>query len=192
MSTVPLDLVPAPLQRRRQLLFGSAFVAAAASMVVLTLLGVYLQARHGQRAEWLKQNNIPLTQPTMQLFTLIMSAVTVQWAAYSIARDDRGHTYLALAVSGVLGLAVLNQTWFLFGQIGLKATQVEAPYLYAVTGAHLAMLIGGLAFLLVGAIQALGGSLSSRRPDGLSAAALFWHVQVALYGVIWLAVYVAK
>jgi heme/copper-type cytochrome/quinol oxidase subunit 3 len=192
MSTIALDLVPAPLQRRRQLLLGSAFAAGAASMLVLTLLGLYLEARHGHRADWLKQNNIPLTQPTMQFFTLVMSAVTVQWAVYSISRNDRGHTFLALAVSGVLGLAVLNQSWFLFTQIALKRTQVEGPYLYAVTGAHLAFLIGGLAFLLVQAIRALGGALKSRRPDGLSAAALFWHVQVFVYGVIWLSVYVAK
>jgi len=41
-------------------------------------------------------------------------------------------------------------------------------------------------------IRTLGGQFSSRLPDGVSAAALFWHVSVALYSVLWLAVYIMK
>ena len=49
-----------------------------------------------------------------------------------------------------------------------------------------------LGFILLMAFRALGGQYSARLPDGISAAALFWHVNVALYAVVWLAVYIMK
>jgi hypothetical protein len=54
------------------------------------------------------------------------------------------------------------------------------------------MLGAAILFLGLNTLRALGGAMSSKYPDGLSASALFWHVTVALYGVIWLGVYVLK
>jgi heme/copper-type cytochrome/quinol oxidase subunit 3 len=192
MSVIPADVAPSVPPRRRQLLFGTAFAAAACAIFLLTLVGSYLEARHGAGSQWLSQNTIPLTQPTMQLFTLIMSSFCVQWVVYAIARDNRTHAYLAAAVTLILGLAVINQTWFLYTQVGLPLTSQEGPLFYAITGGHLAMLGAAILFLGLNTLRALGGAMSSRYPDGLSAAALFWHVTVALYGVIWLGVYVLK
>lgn len=192
MSLITADVAPATLPRRRQLVFASAFAAAGCGILILTLLGAYLEARHGNAGQWLSQNGIPLTQPTMQLFTLLMSSVTVQWAVYAIARDNRSHALLASAITLVLGLAMLNQTWFLFTQIGLPVESLEGPAFYGVVGAHLAMVGAAILFLGLNTLRALGGSMSSEHPDGMSAAALFWHVTVALYGPIWLGVYVLK
>jgi heme/copper-type cytochrome/quinol oxidase subunit 3 len=192
MSVIPADVAPSVPPRRRQLLFGTSFAAAGCAIFLLTLLGSYLEARHGAGGQWLSQNTIPLTQPTMQLFTLLMSSFTVQWVVYAIARDNRTHAYLAAAITLVLGLAMINQTWFLYTQVGLPITSQEGPLFYAVTGGHLAMLGAAILFLGLNTLRALGGAMSSRYPDGLSAAALFWHVTVALYGAIWLGVYVLK
>ncbi len=192
VATIPAELAPAIPPRRRQLLFGAGFAAAGSAVLILTLLGAYLQQRHGVGPDWLKDNNIPLTQPTMQLFTLLMSMFTVQWAVHSIARNQRGYTYLASLITIVLGLAVLNQTWFLYTEVGLAMTQPEGPLFYAVTGAHLAMLGAAILFLGVTTLRALGGETSSFRPDGFSAAALYWHVMAGLYFAVWLGVYVLK
>jgi hypothetical protein len=40
--------------------------------------------------------------------------------------------------------------------------------------------------------RALGGQYTSRQHDGISAAALAWHAQVAIFFVIWLAIYITK
>ncbi len=190
---IPNEAPPAALPRRRQLLFGASFGAAGWAMLILTLLGVYLAARSGNRALWLDGKTLQLTQPNVQLATLIMSSFTIQWAVYSIARDDRGHAYLALGITAMLGLAFLNQTWFLYSQTGIRLdADKEGAVFYALTGAHLAMVGCGVIFVALMSIRALGGSFSSRYPDGLSAAALFWHVTVALYTPIWLAVYIMK
>ena len=92
----------------------------------------------------------------------------------------------------VSGLAFINQTWFLLGQVGMMLSQAEGPYFYAVVGAHLAMAGAALIFLAVDTLRSLGGNFSSRNSDPVSAAALFWHVNVALYSVLWLAVYIMK
>ncbi len=191
-AIIPPEVEPGLLPRRRQLLFGTGYAAGACAILILTLVGLYLNLRTGHRAGWLTNNPIPLTQPTMQLVTLGMSMVTVQWAVNSIGRNARTQAYLAVGISLVLGLAFINQTWFLYTQVALKVRSLEGPYFYAATGAHLAMVVAAVIFLALAGFRALGGAMSSRHPDGMSAAALFWHVTCLLYTVVWLGIYVLK
>jgi len=157
-----------------------------------TLIGAYLAARGAGGAEWLKTAHIPLTQPNMQALTLAMSVVTMQWAVHSIARDDRAHTYLALGVTMLLGAAFVNQTTFLYKQAAVLLDSPEGPLFYAVTGGSLAMVIAGMIFIALMAFRALGGQFSSRQPDGVAAAAVFWYASCAVYAVVWVAVYIMK
>ncbi|MGB6058968.1 MAG: cytochrome c oxidase subunit 3 [Microthrixaceae bacterium] len=180
------------LPRRRELLFGTAFATAGISMVIISLIGTYLVTRDASGANWLANNQIPLTQPNMQLITLGMSAVTMQWAVWSIARDDRYHSYMALGLTVLLGLAFVNQTTFLYKMTGIGIEQAEGPLFYAVTGSHLAMMIGALIFMVLMGFRTLAGQYSSRLPDGIGAAAIVWYAGIALYAIIWFAVYVQK
>lgn len=193
MSDAVLELpsVSAP-PRRRELLFGTAFASAAVVMVLITLVGAYLNARGAAGADWLSKNDIPLTQPNMMMFTLVMSAVTMQWAVWSIDRDDRGHTYLALGVTLLFGAAYLNQASFLYGQVKMTMGQLEGPLFYATTGTHVAMVIAAMVFIVLMGFRALGGQFSSRQPDGIGAAAVFWHATVASFVLVWVAVYILK
>src|SRR3546814_12505810 len=68
-------------------------------------------------------------------------------------------------------------------------TENISPLLYAVTGAHLVMVVGGLLFAAVMAFQALGGQLTGRDAEGMSAAALYWYGTVAVYIAVWYGVY---
>lgn len=190
-------LVPAAelfptMPRRRELIFGTVFVTAGVAMGLLTLIGSYIATRDAAGAAWLADNQIALTQPNMQMLTMLMSVVTMQWAVWSICRDDRYHTYLALGVTLLLGIAFVNQSTFLFKEAGISITQPEGPLFYAVTLGHLAMVMAGLIFTVLMAFRTLGGQYSSRQPDGINAAAVFWYAGVALYSVIWFAVYIQK
>ncbi|MFN8050067.1 MAG: cytochrome c oxidase subunit 3 [Acidimicrobiales bacterium] len=192
MSLIPANLTAPPLPRRRQQLFGTTFVAVAVAMFELALVGMYLAERAGHRNVWLKENAIPLTQPNMQFGTLILGSIFIQWAVWAIARNERGQAYMALGATLLMGAAFLNQTTFLWKTIGLRMSQAEGPTFYAVTGAHFMIVVAALAYIVLMGIRALGGQYSSRLPDGVSSAALFWHVSVALYSVLWLAVYIMK
>lgn len=191
-TTAPGALPPAVLPRRRELLFGTALATAGIVMALVTLIGHYIATRDAAGAAWLAENDIPLTQPNMQLVTLGMSAVTMQWAVYAIARDDRYHAYMALGLTLLLGVAFVNQTSFLYTMAGITIDQPEGPLFYGVTAGHLAMVVGGIVFLVLMAFRALGGQFSSRQPDGIAAAALYWYACVGLYVVLWFAVYVQK
>lgn len=197
MAAATHALTPPPVQRPRVLMVGTAFATAGTLMVLATLLGIYLTQRSaivsvGER--WVPEGStIPLQQPTVLLFTLLASAVTVQWAVYSVARNDRVNAYLALGLTTVLGIAFINMMSYLYSLMALDITaSSQAVLLYAISGAHLAMLIGGMVFIAVTAFRALAGQETGRQHDGVSAAALYWYAMVLAYGVIWYAVYVTK
>jgi cytochrome c oxidase subunit 3 len=127
------------------------------------------------------------------MFTLLMGAVTVQWAVYAIARDDRINAYLALGLTLVFGFMFIVTQSYLWSIMELDITgSPQAVLLYTVGGAHLAFLVGTMAFLVLMSIRALGGQFTSRQHDGISSAALSWHVMTAVYFVIWIAVYITK
>ncbi|MCZ7628104.1 MAG: cytochrome c oxidase subunit 3 [Microthrixaceae bacterium] len=191
--TSPAIITPArTVPRRREMLFGTAFATSGVVMLLLTLVGAYVAARNAAGAAWLESNVIPLTQPNMQMAGLALSAVTMQWAVYAISNDDRTSTYVALGATLLLGAAFVNQTIFLWKFTAITGDQPEGLLFYSVTGTHVAMVLAAMVFVVFVAFRALGGQYSSRNPDGIAAAAVLWDAAVALYVVIWVAVYIMK
>ena len=94
--------------------------------------------------------------------------------------------------TAVMAAAFLNQTTFLWQRVGMTMAQAEGPFFYAVTGANFAFIALALGFILLMAFRALGGQFSSRQPDGIAAAAVFWYASCAVYAVVWVAVYIMK
>ena len=191
-------LPPAPpVQRPRVLMIGTAFACAGALMFFAGLLAMYLSRRSELITagdSWLPEDvTIPLQQPNVLLFTMLASAITVQWAVYAIARNDRVNTYLALGLTFIFGIAFINMQSYLYTlmQFDITANQ-QAVLVYAISGAHLVMVVAAMIFVALMAFRALAGQESRRQHDGISAAALFWYTTVVVYSVIWLAVYVTK
>jgi heme/copper-type cytochrome/quinol oxidase subunit 3 len=193
-----LSLAPPPTPRRpRVLVVGSVVASAAAAAAILGLVAIYLSVRADTLADggtWLPEGTvIPLTPANMGLTSLLMSAVTMQWAVYALRNADRAHAYLALGVTLLLGISFLNSTAYLYSQTGLGiASSGQAVLIYTITGAHLAMTIAGLLFAVVMGFQALGGQLTGRAAEGMAAAALFWYVTIGVYAVVWYAIYITK
>jgi len=194
----PLVTAPAPVPRRPRVLFvGAAFGAAASALVVLTTLAVYLQLRADlldSGATSLPDDTLlPLTPGGMGMVTLSMSVITVAWAVWALRRDDRPHAYAALGLTLLLGVAFVNSTVYLYQQLALPLTaSATGGLLYIVTGSHLVMVVVGLVFLMVMGFQSLGGQLTGRDAEGMSAAALYWYVTVAVYPAIYYGIYITK
>lgn len=187
---------PAP-PRPRVLLIGVAFASGAAAMSVLALVAVYARLRSDVLStgeSWLPEGTvIPLTPGNMGMVTLLMSAVTVAWAVYALRNDDRIHAYLALALTLLLGAAFITGAAYGWQQMGFGiADSVQGLLVYAITGLHVAMVGAGMAFLVVMGFRALGGQLTGRAAEGVVGAALFWYVTIAVYAVVWYAIYVTK
>ena len=198
MADIPVGTpLAAPLPRQRTLLVGTVFGTAAVLMYFAALLGVYLRERADALADggsWIPASaDIQLAQPTVAAWTMLMSVVTMQWAVYSIARDDRTHAILATTLTTLFGFSVVITTSFQYTQMGLVADEsIAAALIYTISGSHLAMIAIGLVFLLLMAFRALGGQYSSRQTDGFVAASIFWYAVVFVYVVIWTAIFVLK
>jgi len=194
----PLAAALPPEARRPRVLFtGAAFGAAASALAVLTTLAVYLQVRDDfldSGATALPDDTLlPLTPGGMGMLTLAMSVVSVMWAVWSLRRNDRPHAYLALGLTLLLGVAFVNSTVYLYQQLTLPLTgSSTGGLLYVVTGTHLVMVVVGLVFVLVMGFQSLGGQLTGRDAEGMSAAALYWYVTVAVYTAIYYGIYITK
>jgi heme/copper-type cytochrome/quinol oxidase subunit 3 len=196
VTTFPELAPPAPPARPRLLVLGTALAAVASAVVFAGLLGVYLTTRADVLAAgdaWLPEGvTIPLTPGNMAMVTLTMSAVTIHWALYAIGTDDRVRTYLALGVTMLLGVCYLNGIAFGYSQFGAAVGTPFGVLFYAVTGAHLAMAGAAIVFVAFMTFRTLGGQYSARDREGVAAAVLFWDVMVAIYAVLWYAVYIGK
>ena len=198
MADIPVGTpLAAPLPRQRTLLVGTVFGTAATLMYFAGLLGVYLRERSDALSgggEWIPSSaNIQLAPPTVAAWTMLMSVVTMQWAVYSIARDDRAHAIMAIALTTLFGLSVVVTTSFQYTEMGLVADEsIAAVLIYTISASHLAMVAIGLVFLLLMAFRALAGQYSSRQTDGFVAASIYWYAVVFVYVVIWTAIFVLK
>lgn len=194
------DVPPAPPRRPRVLLVGTTLAAAASIALFGALLGAYFAVRadflaSGQE-QWLPDGaTIPLSPGNMTMVTLVMSLVTVQWAVHAGKRSDRGHAYFAIALTVLLGVAHVVQIGYLWTQWGLPLNgepTLQAVLLFTILGLHVAMVAAALVFLTLMFLRSLGGQFTGRDVEGLSAAALYWYVTVAIFTVIWYGILIVK
>jgi heme/copper-type cytochrome/quinol oxidase subunit 3 len=186
----------APPARPRVLLIGTGFALAGIVMAFAGLIGLYL----GRRAAAIEANRpwlptgvtIDLTPGNVAMIGLVISAVVVQWAVYSIANDDRPRAYLALGLTVLLGGAYINGMAFNYTQMGITVHDRVGLLIFTITGMHLAMAGAGMIFVGLMAFRALGGEYSGRDREGIVAAAMYWHVTVLVFAVIWFTIFVTK
>ena len=199
------ESAPAAVSRPRVLLIGTAFAAAAIITLFAGLIGIYLSVRHGvvsgpavdgQAPVWLADGNpIPLTPANIAFGTMLLSCVSMAWAVYSVSNNDRAGAIFALCLTLLFGFAVINATTFLYTQTGLPiagGTNPAGLLFYAVTGTHLALLVGAMVFASIMTLRTLGGEYSGRDREGIVAASVIWYLTTAVLAVIWYAVYVTK
>lgn len=196
VAALPGAAPPPPVSRPRVLLVGTAFASAASIMMFVGLVGVYLSVRTTLIADvgtWLPAGLIvPMVQPNMMMFTLLLSSLMMQWAVSAIKNDDRTNTYLAIGVTLLLAFAFLVEYGYLFSLMKLSMASQQGVLIYALTGANIAMTIVAMIFLILMGFRALAGQFTSRQHDGITAAAIYWHSMVAVYALIWFVVFITK
>ena len=199
-----LDAPPAAPVRPRSQLIAAALLAAGSALAIFALLGLYLSARStaiAGNAAWIPAGGLPLTGPNTALLTLLLSIPAMAWAQHSIRNDDRQSLWVALAIVLLLGGAFINAESFILTNLNLSAEADTAVgiskslpglLLFTIIGARIAMVGGAMVATLLTGFRTLGGQLSSRNRDGISAVALYWYVTVGVFTVLWYAVYVTK
>jgi heme/copper-type cytochrome/quinol oxidase subunit 3 len=199
------EAIPPAVSRPRVLLIGTAFAAGAIITLFAGLIGIYLSVRHGvitgpavdgQAPVWFAEGGpIPLTPANIAIGTMALSCVSMAWAVYSVSNNDRPGAIFALCLTLLFGFAVINATSFLYTQSEIPLAGGTTPaglLFYAVTGTHLALLVGAMVFASIMTLRTLGGEYSGRDREGIVAASVIWYLTTAVLAVIWYAVYVTK
>lgn len=194
---IPADVAPAAPARPRLLVLATALASAAIAMGFMGLIAQYVAQRAdviatGER--WLPNGvTIPLTQPNFMGLTLSLSVVTIWWSVSAIRNDDRPNAFIAFVVSLVFAFAYLAQTAYLFTIMELEILASDrAVLIFGIVGTHMVLTICAMGFAIIMALRTLGGEYSARDYEGVLSSALFWTMTVALYGVMWYAIYITK
>lgn len=188
--------VPGPPPRPRSQLVATGFAIAAGSMAVAGALGHYMARRHASvdpGHEWLAGHAVPNPQLDYALLTLLVSVVTAHWAHWASRRGERGHAWVGMALTLVMGFAFFNMVMYSLNRMEIEIGSGEwANLAFAVTGLALALLIVGMFYLGLMTLRSLGGNVGRETSTPLGAAVFFWDFAVLAWAATWYAVYVVK
>jgi heme/copper-type cytochrome/quinol oxidase subunit 3 len=192
MYALPAAPPPAP---QRQMLVGVSLGVVAMTMITGSMLAVWALQRTraiDETGAWLPDGvTIPEVPTNVMLMAFLGIGVFGQWAVYSAARRDRGHTVLALGCTALVALLVVNAQAFVYHEMGLGIGDgTYAAMFYGITGLFMVLMIVGLLFTTVAAFRYIGGRTGDR--EIIAAHAIYWYAMSAVYAAIWFLVYVTK
>ena len=119
---------------------------------------------------------------------IIISSVTMNWVLSAAKKNDYKSMKMASLITLLLGIAfvvfqfqawaaLVDQKIFFAG----ASSNASGQFMYALTGLHMAHLVGGLFALLVVWIKTLGKRYNSENLLGIRLCAIFWHFLDALW-----------
>lgn len=147
-------------------------------MLFASLTSAYVVRQ--EKGDWLKFDLPRLFYISTAI--IIISSVTMNWALSAAKKNDLKTIKLAAFLTLVLGLsfivcqfkawgALVDQKIFFAG----KYSNASGSFLYALTGLHMAHLIGGILAVLVVLIKSLMNKYNSENLLGIRLCAIFWH-----------------
>ena len=188
-----LPAAPAP-EPRRQVLLGASLASAAMGMLIGGMLAVWaLQRTRALDAgdSWLPTGvTIPEVPANVMLIAFLPLCIFAQWGVWAGKHNDRGHALLALGLTGLVALMIVNAQAFIYHEMGLVVAEgAYAGMFYALTGTYVALLLGGVIFTVVVTFRQFGGRTDH---ELLVAHAIFWYAMTAAFVALWYVVYVVK
>lgn len=200
--TAALPAAPAPAPRR-QVLVATAVASSAALVLMGGMLSLWLKFRAAAPLressdglymikDWLPEAiKIPEVAANTMLSGFAFIVLMAQWAVYAAKRRDSLHRSLALIVTFLVGLAIVNAqvaVWLKM-EIGVADGAYQSMF-YAVTGTMLALVVSGLVFTVVAFFRSAGGRADDQQV--VSAHAMYWYFLTAAFVAMWFVVYVQK
>jgi heme/copper-type cytochrome/quinol oxidase subunit 3 len=139
------------------------------------------------------QPRLPLAVTTVNTLVLIGSSVTMAAALRALRRRDQRRFVRMLVTTALLGalfLAVQGYEWIRLIGFGLTlSSSVYGTAFYSLIGLHGLHVLGALVWLVATTILAARARFSDGRITPVQACAMYWHFVVALWPVLFVAVY---
>ena len=178
---------------RNVLPMGVLLLAGSGTMLFGTLVGAYLHLRN-VTDPWPPEGvKLDLYLGNLLIITMLLSAVTVEWACFAMRRGDVKQASAGLGVTLGLGVAFLNLLSYSADQVAFDA----ASHAYGLVVTALVMLLGiavgtGVAFVTLTLLRVTGRQVSAADPSQVRATACYWHFTVAASIAVWYTVAVLK
>ena len=139
------------------------------------------------------QPRLPVVVTGFNTLVLLASSLTLWHAMRAVAAADGGRLMRGLSATAALGalfLVIQGYEWMRLIEYGLTVSSgAYAATFYTLIGAHAAHVAGALAWLGVTLALAARGRFLDGRITVLRACAIYWHFVVALWPVLYVAVY---
>lgn len=140
---------------------------------------------------------------------VILSSITMQWAYMAAKRDSLGQVKTALLITLVLGLAFCGVQWWGWQELtasGFRWTGMNNPtpefvaengityvgsknpastFVYVISGAHIAHVLGGIIFLMVMVYNSFKLNIHKNNLLKISMCSTYWH----FVGILWIYLY---
>ena len=152
----------------------TAILVAGEAMILAGLVAAYYAVR-AQSFKW-PPVGLGTYLPSIVAVTMIMTAVTIQWAIWAIRHNDQRTSLAALGVTIFFAFAILNGQWYQLAHLkfGVSA-HTYGTFVYLLTGFHMVNVIAGIVVFVAVLVRAVGGEFSADDHDTLTAAAIFWQ-----------------
>ncbi|MEK7714969.1 MAG: cytochrome c oxidase subunit 3 [candidate division NC10 bacterium] len=141
------------------------------------------------------QPRLPLGVTGVNTLVLLASSVAMVAALRALARGDRSALVRRLVVTAGLGalfLLVQGYEWARLVHFGLTLSSgIYGSTFYTLIGTHAAHVLGALVWLAVTVALAARGRFADGRTGPLRACSMYWHFVVALWPILYVAVYLA-
>src|SRR5438093_7255587 len=86
--------------------------------------------------------------PSMIALTIIMSAVSMQWAVWGIRRNDQRTCLVGIGFTLFMAFAILNGQWYELAHLSFPVTaHAYGTLVYVLTGFHMVHVILGIVLL---------------------------------------------
>ncbi len=172
---------------------GVLLLSASGTMVFGALVAAYLHLRN-VTDPWPPEGvKLDLYLGNLLIITMVLSAVTVEWACFAVRRDDRRQASAALGLTIGLGLAFLNLLSYTADQVPFDAASHPYGLMVTAMGMLLGLAVGiGVGFVTLTLLRVSGRQLSAADPSQVRATACYWHFTVAASVAVWYTVAVLK
>ncbi|MDH4127946.1 MAG: heme-copper oxidase subunit III [Spirochaetota bacterium] len=143
------------------------------------------------------QPNLPVLVTAINSIFLIISAITIHFAVWSIKKNPIKllTTKICLFITlflGIIFIAIQGYEW-------IKLLSYENPltinssllgaYFYTIIGAHGLHVIAGLVLLIIVITKLMKGKYNNKSYVGLSVSRIYWFFVVGLWPILYFLVY---
>jgi cytochrome c oxidase subunit 3 len=130
---------------------------------------------------------LELALPAIATVILVSSSFVVQWAVWQIRRGNQRGLIWGLLLTIAMGVVFLVMQLYDYSTLHFRAGDtIFGTTFYTLTGFHGMHVAGGVIFLAVVLVRALGGQFDARHHEAVEAASLYWH----FVDVVWIALFI--